>query len=290
MFNPNIQYRCTIIRGKAQKELDNLLPTYANIIAAICPCSKTTFAQEFNNFLAQAIYKQNFANINNANQKTIRNHITETAGKLFGLYIDDGEYIYESDSNKKLLLDGDQPAFFKNLCLNFQFPNATQKIQTITERIKNKINFKPFHFILDLLVNANKQNIYLNKDEISYYVLNAKQVLQGKIKASEVLKVILQDRKNNNLKKLTSGSYHNQHIKELLNLLVLSNLISIKNNVLLINQTEEKVINIFIDELNKPLRFDIYKYDLNNESHKKQMYYDWFSYFGQIAVIDPIFY
>jgi len=36
VFNPDIQYRCTIIRGKAQKELDNLLPAYANIVSEIC--------------------------------------------------------------------------------------------------------------------------------------------------------------------------------------------------------------------------------------------------------------
>jgi hypothetical protein len=45
MFNPNIQYRCTIIRGKAQSEQP--LPAYANIISEIYPC-KRRFWQNFN--------------------------------------------------------------------------------------------------------------------------------------------------------------------------------------------------------------------------------------------------
>jgi hypothetical protein len=122
MFNPDIQYRCTIIRGKAQKELDNLLPAYANIIAEICPCTKEDFDINFNDKLSNIIYNSNFEILNHNNQKTIRNHITEIAGKLFGLYYLNKDFIYESESNKKLLEDNDQPAFFKNLCLNFQFP------------------------------------------------------------------------------------------------------------------------------------------------------------------------
>ena len=196
MFNPDIQYRCTIIRGKAQKELDNLLPAYANIVAEICPCTKEIFDQEFNDRLSQIIYNDDFENLGDNNQKTIRNHITEVAGKLFGLYYFDEHYIYESPSNEKLLIDNDQPAFFKNLCLNFQFPNGTQKIQTIEERLNDEIKFKPFHFVLTLLSLAQKSGIILSKDEIGYYVLNAKQVLQGNISVEEVLGTIIKNREN----------------------------------------------------------------------------------------------
>jgi hypothetical protein len=135
MFNPDIQYRCDIIRGKAQKELDNLLPSYANIIADISPETKENFKNSFRDKLSTILFKNKFSELNDANQKTVDNHRTEIAGKLFGLYYNDDTFIYESESNKKLLEDNDQPAFFKNLCLNFQFPNGTQAIQTIIERI-----------------------------------------------------------------------------------------------------------------------------------------------------------
>jgi len=287
MFNPDIQYRCTIIRGKAQKELDNLLPAYATIVAEICPCTKDIFEQEFNDKLSQIIYNDSFENLGENNQKTIRNHITEVAGKLFGLYYFDEHYVYESPSNEKLLNDNDQPAFFKNLCLNFQFPNGTQKIKTIEERINDGIKFKPFHFVLALLSLAQNNAIILNKDEIGYYVLNAKQVLQGNISVEEVLGVILKDRADNTSKKLETGSFHTQHIREQLNLLALANLIIIDGNNLITNKAEQKIIDVFISELAKPLQFDIFKYDLNTDDEKKQMYSDWSAYFGKIAVQNP---
>lgn len=286
MFNPDIQYRCSIIRGKAQKELDNILPAYANIVAEICPCKKEIFDKQFNDGLSQIIYNEDFENLEENNQKTIRNHITEIAGKLFGLYYFDEHYFYESPSNEKLLIDNDQPAFFKNLCLNFQFPNGTQKIQTIEERINEKIHFKPFHFVLALLSLAKKNSIILTKEEVGYYVLNAKEVLQGEISVQEVVDEILKGRVENKVRKLEAGSFHTQHIREQFNLLALANLIIIDGNNLIINQAENNIINIFISELNKPLQFDIFKYDLSNDEDKKQMYYDWSAYFGNIAVSD----
>lgn len=286
MFNPDIQYRCTIIRGKAQKELDNLLPAYANIITEICPCTKEDFDKNFNDELSKIIYKEKFDLLDENNQKTIRNHITEIAGKLFGLYYFNQNFIYEGESNKKLLEDNDQPAFFKNLCLNFQFPNGTQKIQTIVERIEDNIKFKPFHFLLSLILLAKKNNVILTKDEIAYYVLNAKQVLQGNVSIDEVLAVILKDRKNNTSKKLEVTSFNTQHIREQLNLLALANLIFIDGDLVALNQAETNTINLFISELNEPLKFDIYKYDLSIDEEKKAMYSEWSEYFAKISVED----
>lgn len=286
MFNPHLQYRCTIIRGKAQKELDNLLPAYASIIAEICPCPKEDFDKIFNDKLSNIIYKSTFNDLDQNNQKTIRNHITEIAGKLFGLYSFNESFIYETESNKKLIEDNDQPAFFKNLCLNFQFPNGTQKIQTVIERINDNIKFKPFHFILAFVSFAKQNNVILTKDEIGYYVLNSKQVLQGLVSVEEVLKVVLKDRANNSSKKLDAGSFHTQHIREQLNLLILANLIFIDEDLVVLNQAEMNIIKTFINELKDPLKFDIYKYDLSIDKDRKAMYSEWSEYFGKIAVKD----
>lgn len=286
MFNPDIQYRCTIIRGKAQKELDDLLPAYANIIAEICPCQKDEFDKTFNQKLSLAIYNDDFYHLNEAHRKTIRNHITEIAGKLFSLYFEKDGVVYESKSNAKLLEDNDQPAFFKNLCLNFQFPNGTQKIQTIVERIDNKIRFKPFHFVISLLQEAKLNKITLTKDEIGYYVLNAKEVLQGKIVPIVVLNEIISDRNKGVVKKLESGSKHTQHIREQLNLLELANLVKIINGNIILNGNEEKLIGKFVRDLDEPLSFDIYSYDLKDELQKLKMYREWSEYFGSVFIED----
>ena len=43
MYTPENQYRCTIIRGKSQTEMEDLLPVYANIVHKYCPCTEETF-------------------------------------------------------------------------------------------------------------------------------------------------------------------------------------------------------------------------------------------------------
>lgn len=288
MFNPDLQYRCDIIRGKAQKELDDLLPTYAAIVADICPIQEDVFAVQFKDRLAEVFHQKHYHLLNNDQQKTIRNHITEIAGKLFGLYFKKDGLVYESPSNHKLLQDQDQPAFFKNLCLNFQFPNGTQKIQTIKDRIRHHIYFKPFHFILALLKEAEQAKFSLTTHHIGYYVLNALEVLQGKITPKEVLDTIIYHSQNNSLKKLKSGSFTTQHVRELLNLLVLANLIIINENrnskIIKLNHHESEIIELFIQEYNTSLKFDIYQFDLSKPKIGKEIEMAWTEYFGQISL------
>ena len=286
-YNPDEHYRCTIIRGKAQREMDNLLPAYATIVAEICPCSKEEFTDFFNDKLSNLLFKKDFFYFFQEHQKTIRNHITEIAGKLFGLYyFDVDNTFYESPSNAKLLEDNDQPAFFKNLCLNFQFPNGSQKISTIQERINDGICFKPFHFIIALLALANQSNIKLTKNEVGYYVLNSKQVLQGKISVAQVFAEIMQDRQRKVLKTVVRDSRNWQHIKEQFNLLLLANLVFEHDELLLLNNKERKLIDYFIEQLAQPLKFHIFSYDLSDRQEKEQMYADWSKYYGDIALTD----
>ena len=47
MYDANKQYRCTIIRGKSQKEMDDFLPAYAKVIDEVCPCSAIDFEVSF---------------------------------------------------------------------------------------------------------------------------------------------------------------------------------------------------------------------------------------------------
>lgn len=282
MFNPENQYRCTIIRGKAQTDLDNLLPIYTDFIVDNCPLEKDEFNSRFNDYLSHFFFNESFESLQAKNQKTIRNHITEIAGKLFGLYRTKDSIVYESEACIKLHEDHDQPAFFKNLCYNFQFPNGTQKIQTIEDRIANKVNFKPFHFVIQLLNLADSKDITLSKDEIAYYVLNAKEVLQGIITPETVLNVIEYRRKKKIIKRLQPSSRNTQHIKEQLNLLELSNLIIQDRQNIYLNTKEYSTIQLFLNSSYNSLNFDIYKYDLSNLDQRLSMYEDWQEYFGSI--------
>ena len=191
MYDHTKQYRCTIIRGKSQKEMDDLLPAYAKVIDEICPCMAEEFETKFNNLFQ--LYLPESERI----KKTLDNHRTEISGKLFGMYYfsEDGR-VYESERTQKFLEDNDQPAFFKDICYKMQFPNGTQKISTtVADRIANEICVRTNAFLIEFLCIAKTANITVTKKEIGYYVLNSLDVLQGKANPYEVLEAVTQDRK-----------------------------------------------------------------------------------------------
>ena len=82
-------------------------------------------------------------------QKTVKNHYTEIMGVLLGLFYPkyDAEakevIIHETDSCRFLIEKSDFPTFFKNLCLNYQFPNGEKKITTIQKEMELGIKLKP---------------------------------------------------------------------------------------------------------------------------------------------------
>ena len=45
-FNPDIQYRCTIIVEKSQKDLNILFPAYANFVAKFSLLKKVFFVKD----------------------------------------------------------------------------------------------------------------------------------------------------------------------------------------------------------------------------------------------------
>tara|TARA_R110002049_G_scaffold308257_2_gene511517 strand:- start:2673 stop:4073 length:1401 start_codon:yes stop_codon:yes gene_type:complete len=287
MFNPENQYRCDIIRSKSTKQMDDLLPAYASIISQLCPLDKQSFKISIQNELANLLFKEDYDNLEDNNQKTVDNHRTEIAGKLFGMFYEKENIIYESESTTKLLEDNDQPAFFKNLCLNFQFPNGTQAIQTVQKRIDDKIHFKPFHYILTLLNEAKKVNLVLTKTEIGYYVLNSLEVLQGRINTTVVLNKIIEDRNNGIFKKITlikNSSWTFQHISGQINLLLLANLIRVEEDNVYLNSLEKTTLNLFYHQLSQPLAFDIYGYNLDSVEGRKEMYQNWSEYYSKVNV------
>lgn len=300
MYNAEKQYRCTIIRGKAQTELDNLLPAYCRIIQAITPISKEDFAKKFNDLLSKTIgYPV---------KKTLDNHRTEIAGKLLGLWYESGDFVQSSHRCIKLLENSDNPAFFKEIVIKFQFPNVMDKLQTIRDRVDNKINFRPTPFVLALLKLFEIKKKPIFKNEIAFYVLNNLCVLQGKSTVQEVAKAIISDRTKNIFRKVEvprkSSSFGMQHITEYLNLLELANLIRVVPNgiekQIMLKNAEMKAIDHIIEKYLNKTEFDIYKYDLSNKNDVEKMKTDWDSYYvGELscginlstnptALIDPV--
>lgn len=285
MFDPTKQYRCTIIRGKSQSEMEDLLPAYANMVHTFCPCTKDEFDIRCNKRLSQILFQNSdYDSLPDRNKKTVRNHLTEIAGSLLGLFFENADgIIYESPSCAFLLEKNDFPAFFRNLCLNFQFPNGTQKIQTVMERIDAGIRLKPFCYIVALLDYARKQptNILLTKQEIGYYVLNSLEVLQGKVTCQEVYDRIMSDRANKVRRERLSGSHSWQHIKEQFNLLDLADLTKSDAEYIWLNANQDPAIRLFIKELDQPY-FEVSGFDLTTREGKIEFYSEWGEYYGRM--------
>lgn len=277
MYNHANQYRCTIIRGKSKKEMDNLLPLYAKIISSICPCDASKFAKEFNIALRPAMPAS-------TTEKTINNHRTEIAEKLFGMYYmsDDGT-VYTSERTLKFLSDSDTPAFFKDICYKMQFPNGSQKYNTLRDRREKHINIRQFPFVLKVMLLLVSKEIALTKKEIGYYMLNSLDVLQGKATPLEVYDQILADHQNGIVRELGSGSHDTQHINEQINLLELANLVIVNNDKVYLNQLEMTVVEIFAGNYAKKPEFDIYKYDLEIPEVRKQFFLDWNYYYSKLS-------
>lgn len=278
-FNPDLQYRCTFIRGKSLSSMDDLLPIYAKILEEICPIPVKDFRERFNREL-----KKHLKNV----EKTVNNHRTENVEKILGMYYEKDQIIYLSPRTVFFLNNNDQPAFFKSLCYKFQQPNGSQKLSTIREKVENEVNIKPFHFVIALLDHAAKQKVVLTRDEVAYFALGSLEVLQGKISVSEVFYEIMKQRKNGVEKKVEfedkATSYSIQHINEQLDYLTFANLIRKDKVYVWLNRKESVAIKIFIEDLSRPLHFNILQYALEEKGITGIIQRDWQEYYGDINV------
>lgn len=275
-YNPDNQYRCTIIRGKAKNAMDNLLPAYAHILEAICPCSQEEFPALFNRELKRILPA--------AIQKTLSNHRTEIAGKLFGMYYrDDSGIVYISQRTQKLLKDNDQPAFFKDICYKFQFPNGMDKITKIRKDIENGINIRQGAYILETLKQADNLRVVLTIEEMAYYVLNSLDVLRRGVSPKEVVEKIVKRREERVGRRVPAGSRGMQHIRETFNYLELANLISMQERSLILNNREGAAIDFIVSSWDKPLDFDVQQYDITTVDGRKQMYLKWEQHYAKLA-------
>ena len=289
MYDHRKQLKCAIIRARAISDVDNLLPKYATVIDNLCPCTKAEFEKGFNDaFREYAISRARNKSNESAIKKTLDNHRTEVSGSLFGMHYEVDGIVYSSERNKKFLEDNDQPAFFKDWLLKMQFPNGMQKSQTYLKMVKEKLCCHPYSILLRVLEYARRSDVVLLKQELGYYIFNSEDVLKGNATANEVFDQIMNDKRGAiPPRKIIipdgESSSYDQHVGDQLKYLQLANLIYIDGQEVKINPHEMKAINRFIDLIDKPLGFDVYKYDLSNVENRKRFETDWAIYYGQLS-------
>ncbi len=289
MYNSANQYRCTIIRGKSQKDVDNLLPSYAQIINEVCPCKKDDFEQQFNSRLSSILP-------GNPTAKTLNNHRTEVAGKLFGMYYSavsdhDGEtYVYPGERTLKFLEDQDQPAFFKDVCFKMQFPNGMTKGETVTERISLGISVRQCCFVIEVLSEAQRRDMRLSKNDIGYYVLNSMDALTRAASPFEIVDAIQVDRMNGIMTHDIGDpnkepSYNLQHINEQINYMELANLIVVsEDGEVRLNLKEQKTIDVFARHWDDDPPFDVNAYDLSTVQARQYFQMSWDEYYSALSL------
>ena len=283
VYDPLKQYRCFIVRGKALTDLDNLLPAYASILQEICPTTKDSFAKSFNTLLVKYLPK--------ASEKTLDNHRTEIAGKLFGMYYEDRNMgINISERTLKLLEDSDQPAFFKDLCAKYQFPSGANKMRTVQDQLSNGIKIRQLAFVMKVILELYEKTETITKKEVGYYILNSLDVLSGKSSPSEVISQILQDRQKGIEREVgnqeKASSYNYQHINEQINLLVLANSILVDGDNININKKEMKYIYSLSENYKSEPAFNFYRYNLLTQEGRKEAELDWGHDFSLFSDID----
>ena len=286
-FNPEKQYRCTIIRSRSTTLLDDLLPYYAKIITDICPSTKEDFVSYFNEKIA--------LHLQSPTKKTIANHRTEIAGKLFGMWRKDEDgIVHASDRADRLIRNGDNPQFFKDIASRIQFPNGMDKMQTVIDRINHSISIRPIPFLLKTMLVAEREDILLTIGEIAYYILNSLEVLQGRIAPELVVDKIAKHRKKNEVNEVSlpgkGRSYNKQHIRELINIMELANLIRLQKHVgstkvAALNRKELPIVRHLANKALKKPTFDVYSYNLDGSDssiaeRRKTFYYNWSRYYS----------
>lgn len=284
VYNPEEQYRCTIIRGKS-KSSDDILPACANIIEQICPCQKEDFVIQFDARMSEIL--------NDSTKKTLDNHRTEIAGKLFGMYYEEDGVVFPSERTQKYLTDNDQPAFFKDICFKFQFPNGMDSLSTVREKMSKGISLRQYPFILRLLLLAKIDGIEITKNDIRFYILNSLHVLQGKVAPETVLSKIKEDREKGIIRTVripgNNSSFDVQHLNEQINYLEFTNLVKISDEIISLNMREEKAITYMAGFWDKPIPFDAYKYNLDTTEGKIDFYRDWQLYFSKVSEGSEVF-
>lgn len=289
MYNPAEQYRCDIVRSRSIRFTDDLLPAYANIIDSLCPCTEADFIKGFNNALKAYLLKLGCS----VDTKALNNHRTETAKTLFGMYyIDHLGKVQASERTKQYLSDRDQPAFFKDICYKLQFPNGMTIPKTLKQRVADGLNIYPCRFLIEALQIAENKGILLTKEEVGYYILNAKDVLMGKCSPAVVVNRIIKDRKKAIKNTIPGGSYNWQHITGIITYLEYANLVietkgSTKDKIRLrLNNLESAAISIFVANRNQKLEFDVSKYILGKGASaiiKKEFQVEWDKYNAEVS-------
>lgn len=229
-------------RPRFKTEIEDVLIYFATEITAIGRQRNLVFKSALNNAIKR--YGENIT----STQKTIDNWRTEIDA-LFGFVIDDGEYSAPSTRAIELATEQDLVKFFKLFCYHFQYPGGFVKPKNNLEFIRQRVNFKPVHYIIRTLFEAEQETgkrAGINKAEATHCIFNDLRVTRDNRAVMDTWKLIT-DNRDSNVHYDWKGDVI-RYAGDILDYAVQANLlVKRQNNMYYINHVEDLAIQRFLN-------------------------------------------
>lgn len=267
-------FRLHHVRPRFKDDVENVLFYIAHCCSQLRELPIDEYKKKLNKMIQ--LYPENAGKT----EKTINNWRTEIAA-LFGFYIENkitqrtetGEIAYFLDKEQDLV------QFFKFYLFKFQYPGGHLKSDKIKELIDAGIKFKPAHYILKLLYEADLtlvKPLGITKEEATHCIFNDLRVTRDNIGVKEVIDLIISNRQ----KKIEyeHGSDITRYAGDILDYMVHANLLNERHGYFYINHTEMESIMVFINDMNYFGGYDSFYGKSINISGLSEVETDWFNY------------
>jgi hypothetical protein len=277
------------VRPRFKSDLENVLSYFSNSISKLSPTESKTFNAELDNLI------KGFPGNSSLAAKTIANWRTEISA-LLGFIQYEGALLKPSRIAFELSNEQDFISFFKCFATKLQFPGGHVKDNFNSELIALGIKFKPaalFLKVINLLKEKNKEQGYLTKDEATYVLLNDTRFLKVDSDLNLAVKIIQKNRNEESLEysgQVGCTKSHGDQTRtagDILDYMELANILQRKGRKFLINVSESKVINRF---LNQPDLFKGYDEFYNIKGLKAKdlsaIRADWYDYVNTLNFSD----
>lgn len=267
-------FRIHHVRPRFKDDVENVLFYMAHCCSILKELPISEYKEKLNAMIQ--LYPENAGKT----EKTINNWRTEISA-LFGFYIEDKETQKTETGEIAYFLDKEQDLvqFFKFYLFKFQYPGGHLKSEKIKEFIDVGIKFKPAHYILKLLYEAEQKigkPLGITKEEATHCIFNDLRVTRDNRDVNEVIDLILSNRKKK--VEYEHGGDITRYAGDILDYMVHANLLDERHGYFYLNHTEMESIFVFIDDANYFDGYDSFYGKSVNISDLSELEPKWFNY------------
>lgn len=267
-------FRIHHVRPRFKDDVENVLFYMAHCCSILKELSVDEYKEKLNAMIR--LYPENAGKA----EKTINNWRTEISA-LFGFYIEDKKNQSTETGEIAYFLDREQDLvqFFKFYLFKFQYPGGHLKSDRIKEFIEAGIKFKPAHYILKLLYEADQildKPLGITKEETTHCIFNDLRVTRDNRDVKDVIDLIVKNRKRK--VEYEHGGDITRYAGDILDYMVYANLLDERHGYFYLNHTEMESIMVFINDANYFDGYDSFYGKNINISDLSEVEADWFTY------------